>query len=366
MIWAWNHQHGRKAGAKAGRTPRLPGLGNVARRLVSALAVVFMVLGALACEPAGSGRLVGPAAPTDTQVEVLVGGDRSIDAARIDQGAALHRALSQFFRWFLFYDNDRIAFDDHLAMLSPEATFQKDDESFSAREHYIQRALALPRTMDSAHFPRRIRAYFADDKRIRLDADLIYLNRGALPEGRVHANHLTYSMLTLDQAPAPLVEEVKIMVGKGGVTPTFRKAYAQNRLRSAAHFWLSLLDDPAHPIDPVRPLFSPVFTVNVSGKRLTDFEALADWLNGPDYGEAPTHHVIRTFAFEELVANEFEIEMDLDRYVIKDGVMSRVTVRQNILVQDNPGAPYPLITLITERSALDLQEERAQSNLSVR
>jgi len=348
------------AGACAQAATR--GVLRLARFGLSGLAI----LGVLGCEPAGSGRRIGPAAPQDAQVELLVEDSQSIDEDRIVRGSALHRALSQFYRWFLFYDNDRIAFDDHLTMLSPEATFQKDDESFSVREQYIQRALAMPRSMDSAHFPWRVRAQFADDKRIRLEADVIYLNRGALPEGRVHANHLAYNMLTLDQAPMPVVEEIKIMVGDGGITPTFRQAYAQNRLRSVAHFWLSVLDDPAHDLGALRTAFSPVFTVNVSGKRLTNFDALAGWMQSADFAKAPTHHVIRNFSFEELVANEFEIEMDLDRYRVKDDVVSHVTVRQNILVQDNPGAPYPSITLITERTALDLQEERAQAELSVR
>lgn len=325
-------------------------------------AALIVVVG---CEPAGKGRVAGPQAPENYSVSMQLGSDEGLQPADIDRGMELHRAAAQLYRWFLYYDNDVAKFQDHLDILSGDATFQNDDGTFSTREKYVQRALNIPRGMENAHFVRNIRADFTDDKRVRLDTDIIYLNRGALDDDRIHSNHLSYSMLMVnDSEPLPLVEEVKIKAAQGGITPSFRRAYSENRMRMVLHYWLGVLEDKNCDMPMVEPIFDNVFTVSVPGHRFTSLEELMSWFKGSDYPKFSIHHQIRRFTMEELVANEYEIEVDLDRYFTVDGEVDKVMVRQNILVKDSPGDTFPKITLITERTEATIKAEEAQASLA--
>lgn len=338
-------------------------------RLLKKTSVVLMgllVCALGACGGAGGNRVEGPAAPQDFATRVYINGSTEPSETDIENGHRVHGALAQLYRWFLYYDNDSATLPNQLDVLSADASFRTKNGEFSARENYVQRASSVPIAWDNAHFIREVRVDFADDNRIRLNADVIYMNRGALENDKVHSTYIKFdSLLIKDEPFLPLIEEISVKAMPGGMAENFRYAYQENRLRSIAHHWLALQESTERKASDFEDIFEDQFTVRVAENKMDDMTALETWLDGDDFPKGGFHQRVRSFSYEELLQNEYQIDLELDRYRMIDGQITSEIVRQSLLVKDRPQERFPRLTLVSEKDQEALLLEADMENSEV-
>jgi len=306
-----------------------------------------VLLGLAACSPKiRDQQIEGPFVPGPGDRSVTLSIDGDMDAEMIAGGHRIHAALSQFYRWFLFYDATDGKLDHHLDTLAVSATFRSREGTFPTRDDYAVDIFEVPTEWQHAHFVRRVSARFVDADRVRLNADITYLNRGLLEGGAIQSSDLVFDFLVArDTNPLPAIEELSVQARQVGQTSEFRSSYGENRMRSLLHHWLALVEQMDTNPELLREILSPQLIDQFPATGLADL----DWLPSRAAAGLSIHYRVRKVEIEEFQPGEFQIDADLDWYALtSDGEIVRGEVLQTLLVIDDPARRYPQIGSITE------------------
>ncbi len=319
----------------------------------------FIMLGILgACvfaqsctrNPTG-GRESGPSAPSDPFTEIVIGESNDVTATAIKDSYRVQAALAQFFRWFQPFDNRDAPLSRQLDLLDEGAAFQSSQGTGKGREAYDLQARNVPISWENAHFVRDVTVRFANDEDIRLEAEVIYLNRGALEQDAVHGANIQFrSTLSQTGNSLPLINKVSVEESGAGRTIEFRSSYAENRLKSLFHHWLYLVENPNRSAEQFDQILGDEFKLNFPKSRITSDKGLREWLAGPASAAEAMHYRVRDFSFEVLGTNEYGMSAEMDWYgLMENGDQLTGRVLQEFAVIDDLSKPFAVITSIREQ-----------------
>lgn len=287
-------------------------------------------------------------AATLTSAASLSADVKNMTVPEIKHGYQRHAALAQFHRWYLIYENPEYGMKNQLDILTPDITVKSGLGEASGHEAYAARVHQLPKTWKNAHEVKATRVSFPKDGKIALEADVTYLNRGLLPDGKVRTADLTYrTTLTGTDDLLPKFSTIEIKQNSEDTVETFTPAYAHNRVKSLAHYWLALIEDPKRDPEPVREILAPDFSLNFSSGKITDFDGFKAWLAGPASQVAASTHEISDFKVLNDDDGQLQISMTLDwNGILPNDVEMTAKTAHTWTVLDTPTERFPRIKTI--------------------
>jgi len=314
----------------------------------------------------------GPALPDD-QITDIQSSDSGglIDTDLIRQGYRAHAALAQFYRWFLYFDSASMAPEDHLDILTPKARFLTGRGAGEGRLDYGAQAKNVPAQWQNAHFIRSVVLSFLENDRVKIDADVVFVNHGAVGSNLVHSARLEVKanmdgpdgLITgLEEGASdeqqlahavsilPKMSLLEINRRQSGITPKWRGSYEENRLKSLLHYWLYAVENPNREAHTFHPILSEAFRLNFPSGSVTSNAELGKWLAGPASAATSIHYEILDLSYEILGPGQYELDVELDWYGIMDGGEELTgRVNQVMLVEDNFKDPFARIKSIREQ-----------------
>lgn len=264
---------------------------------------------------------------------------------KIEQGYLKHAALTQFHRWYLLYEKPEYGIANQLDILDEGVRIKSSLGEGHGHDEYVARTQRIPSDWKNAHNVKSTKVEIADDGSMTLSADITYLNQGILPDGAVRSANLTYTTsLVPTDTLLPHFTRIEITQNADGQAEKFVDAYAENRLRSLAHYWMALIEDPTRDPEPVREILADGFALNFSTGTISDFEGFRAWLTGPAAAVAASTHEIIAFDHRETAAGTFELSMTLDwNGILPDGTELIARTRHTRQVLDTPADRFAKI-----------------------
>ena len=269
-----------------------------------------------------------------------------------------HAVLAQYRRWYQLYENPAVSLDNQLDILAEDIALSSGLGEANGHAEYRARVATIPAEWKNAHFVNDADVTLLADGRAELVADITYLNQGALPDGAVRSADLTYTgtLDTPDGALLPVFETLVIEGESEGTAEAFRDAYAENRMRSLAHYWLALIEDPSRDPEPVREILADDFTLNFSSGAITDFDGFKAWLAGPGSAVQASTHRIGDFTVTESGGNAYRVQMTLDwQGLSPDGADLVARTRHDWQVVDDPAERFARIKAVDVEVLLPFQ-----------
>lgn len=305
-------------------------------------------------------EIAGPQIPK-SQATVLIYGKSDIDeidAGIIRASHTSHAALAQFYRWFQHYEHADIPLNDHLLLLSPDARFKTVSGDAVNVAAYQQQASKVPNVWKNAHFVRKVNINVDEKASVRLDADIVFVNRGALEQNNIHAGQLhMHSILGKSEqekmSNLPKIQEVMMNQYAFGEVDFFRSSYGENRLKSLLHYWLSLIENPDRKPEYFDSVLSEEFRTNFSDNLLTSNEGLRTWLAGPVGEGQAMHYRVRNVKIDSLGENKYSLVAEMDWYgLMNNGDQLSGRVNHVFAVIDDFEKPFATITAFQEDEIL--------------
>ncbi|MEO9862347.1 MAG: hypothetical protein ABJM61_05335 [Yoonia sp.] len=255
----------------------------------------------------------------------------------VQKGYQDHGAMAQFHRWYQLYERPAGGIENALDILTADVIVTSGLGTAHGHEEYAARVAQLPDTWDNAHQLKSAKITHDSDGTMQLSAEIIYQNKGSLPDGAIRQAELTYTVdLVPGEGVLPLLAEVKIDQNSDGFAETFDDAYADNRMRSLVHYWLALIEDPSRNPDPVEEILADGFSLNFSSGVITDFDGFKAWLAGPGSQVAASTHIISDFTAEDLGDEQYAVSMDFDwQGILPDGTDLIAKTRHNWTVSND-------------------------------
>jgi hypothetical protein len=255
----------------------------------------------------------------------------------IEQGYIRHATLTQLHRWYQVYENSEIDIANQLDILSQDIKLKSGLGEATGHEAYKTRISQLPKTWQNAHFVRHPKITF-EDTSIQLELDITYLNVGMKPDGSVRSAELHYSTkLEPTDTVLPRFSSIEITQLNESLTDSFKPAYADNRLLSLVHYWLTLTEDPARNPEPVKEILADTFVLNFSSGAITDFEGFKAWLAGPGSQVRTSTHELSNFSRKELGNHHYSLQVDFAwQGILPTEAQMVVKTRHTWAVIDNP------------------------------
>lgn len=231
----------------------------------------------------------------------------------IRSGYQTHAALAQYYRWYQYYERPAGGIANALDILAEDVVITSGLGTANGHAEYEARVLQLPTTWRNAHHVKSVDVTHGDDGVTRVSAKIIYQNEGMLPDQAVRQGDLKYTItMTPGDTVLPLLASVLIEQESEPVADEFEDAYAANRVRSLAHYWLALIEDPARNAEPVREILAKDFVLNFSSGAITDFDGFAAWLAGPGSQVVASTHIMSNFAVEGQGDEAYRLTVDFD------------------------------------------------------
>ena len=269
-----------------------------------------------------------------------------------------HAALTQFRRWYQLYENPAVSLDNQLDILSEDIALSSGLGEAKGHADYRERVANIPREWQNSHIVHRADIELLEDGAARLDADITYLNVGALPGGAVRSAELHYdgTLSTPDGALLPKFERLAIEGKSDGTADAFKDAYAENRLRSLAHYWLAAIENPTRDTAPFREMLADDFVLDFSSGQITDFDGFEAWYNGPASSVEASKHDIVEFDVTETGPNQYDMRMTLEWQGIAPGGADLVAKTHHTWqVEDNPAERFARVRRVNVELAVPFQ-----------
>ena len=282
--------------------------------------------------------LTGLLAPMATGAELM-----STD--EIKQGYTKHAALTQLYRWYLFYEHPDYGIENALDILSDDINVKSGLGEANGHQEYSDRVAQLPAHWKNAHHVGSPTVSIDDQGAIQLETDITYLNEGMLEESAVRTAQLRYTMtLATNNTVLPKFTRIAIAQKQDGATINFQSSYRHNRVRSLVHYWMALIEDPARNAEPVKEILSDEFSLNFSSGAITSFDQFSRWLAGPGSQVVASTHKISNFSTAETAELTYTATMDLDwNGILPDSTEMTAKTRHHWIIEDDPKKRFPRI-----------------------
>ncbi|MET1416781.1 hypothetical protein ABVF61_31275 [Roseibium sp. HPY-6] len=231
----------------------------------------------------------------------------------IRQGYKEHAALTQYYRWYQFYERPEGGVANALDILTEDVKVTSGLGTANGHAEYETRVTRLPDAWNNSHHVRSTKITHGENGNMTLTAQVTYQNVGMLEDGGVRQADLIYSVeLVPGETVLPLLSNVLIEQKRETEAGEFKDAYAENRVKSLMHYWLALIEDPERNPEPVREILAEDFTLNFSSGAITDFDAFAAWLAGPGSQIEASTHVLSNFSVEETETGTYAMTVDFN------------------------------------------------------
>lgn len=245
-----------------------------------------------------------------------------------EQSFLAHAALAQAHRWFLVYEHPEATLDNAVDLLMPDVHIQSVGREGTGHATYRAGVEALPRTWRNAHRVTDAQVDVATDGTISLEMDVAYQNVGIDDGGAVVTRDLHYTTVLVPSNAAldshvsgeaaracllPRFRRIAISPVGEGTAATFEPAYAENRLKSLVHRWLSLVEDPARDPEPFFDLLARDFALHFSADLVvTDADGFRAWMAGPVSSVEVSTHAVEAFEAHHDGGNDYHLTTELE------------------------------------------------------
>jgi hypothetical protein len=282
---------------------------------------------------------------------------QALPADEVRLGYKKHAALAQYYRWYQFYENDESPFANALDILDPEVTVKSRLGEAKGHDAYAARVAGLPKAWDNSHRVQDVNVTPNADGTTDLVANIIYLNKGMMPDGTVRSANLTYrTKLKQGEALLPKFTAIDIAQNSDGKVDSFVSAYPENRVRSLLHYWLALIETPNRDVEPFREIFADGFRLNFSTGVVDDFDKFKAWYTGPASAVAASSHVVTSFVVSEIGPNIFGVTAETDwNGILPNGTEMVGRTRLNWVVVDNPADRFAKIKTVNVEMLVPFQ-----------
>ena len=272
----------------------------------------------------------------------------SITTEEIKNGYKKHAALTQFHRWFLLYENPEYGIENQLDILTKDISLSSGLGEAEGHAAYRQRVEQLPNSWKNAHTVDSTQITVGEDGTVILLGKVTYLNQGLLENDDVRMAELSYTTELISSDTAlPQFRSIAIAQESEGTVEKFVPAYAQNRVLSLVHYWLTLIEDPSRNAEPVREILADNFSLNFSSGAITDFGGFEAWLAGPGSAVSASTHRIDHFEVLETATNEMQAKMTFDwNGILPDGTEMTAKTHHTWQVVDSPSERFARIKRI--------------------
>ncbi len=269
----------------------------------------------------------------------------AVSDAEIRSNYLNHGAKTQIYRWYAFYENPDLVLENQLNLLTPDFEVIAGDTAISGRDKYAQYMQSLERPRTDAHDVRSIDVTVESGQAKAMAVDLYYINSAVKEDGSASTLDLNYNIeLKPDAGGLPLFKRLNVKpVGQGRVQ-AFTPTYANQRMLSLVHYWMTLVERPDRSAEPFREILADTFALYFSDDPVTDFEGFATWIAGPASSIDATRHVIDKFNQKSVGDDLYEVVIDLDWLAIApNGTRLSAMTRHIWRVRDDPKERFPRI-----------------------
>lgn len=268
-----------------------------------------------------------------------------------------HAILTQLHRWFLVYENSQISIKNQLDILSTDIHIKSSLGEGNGHEEYRQRVEQLPKTWKNAHFLKNHDIKINGDGSSDLKFEISYLNSGMNSDGKIKQVDISYiTTLKLIDEVLPKFTDIEISPINESEAPEFKSAYAENRLLSLIHYWLTLIENPERNLTPFKEILADNFKLNFSSGEITDFSGFEKWFRGPASSVSASTHILSNFSYKETKTNEYQIGVDFDWQGILPNNQQMVgKTRHKWTVIDDPTDRFAKIKVIEVEVLLPFQ-----------
>lgn len=236
--------------------------------------------------------------------------------ADMDQTLLLHRVMTQAHRWFQAYEQSNYAFKNQLDILAPDVHMKTSLGEGRGVDTYAQRFANIPANWRNAHHVQTANASRLADGSLALLMDIVYQNVGIVPGGGLIANRLHYSTRLADSATVlPIFTDIATELIAPETDPafaTFTDAYAQNRLKSLAHYWLTLIETNSGDATPFQEIFADEIDIDFPSQHCPTFVAFAQWFQNTAAQVAKSSHTIERFELEAQAGHQYKLTMEFE------------------------------------------------------
>lgn len=231
----------------------------------------------------------------------------------IKDGYKANAALTQFYRWFQFYERPAGGIENALDILAEDIYVKSSLGEANGQDEYKARVESLPTTWKNSHKINSVDVEIDETGSISLTADVTYQNIGAGPEGVIGQAELSYGVTFGGTSETlPKLAKVEISNTSQSVAETYHDAYPENRVRSLVHRWLTIIEDPSRNPEPFKEIIADNPEINFSSGLIQDYEGLAVWLAGPGSQVAASTHLIEDLTVSEIDDGNWQTVMVFD------------------------------------------------------
>ncbi len=268
-----------------------------------------------------------------------------MQTSEIKQGYKKHAALTQLYRWYLFYEHPEYGIDNALDILAEDINVKSGLGEANGHQQYSDRVAQLPADWKNAHNVGSPVVSIDEQGAIQLKTDITYLNEGMLEEGATRTAQLSYTMtLASNNTVLPKFTHIAIAQNEDGTTNEFQSSYRHNRVRSVVHYWMALIEDPSRNADPVKEILSDEFSLNFTSGSITSFDEFSRWLAGPGSQVVASTHKISNFSTTEITERTYTATMDLDwNGILPDSSEMTAKTKHHWVIEDDPKQRFPRI-----------------------
>lgn len=254
-----------------------------------------------------------------------------------------HAARTQIYRWYSFCENPGLKLENQLDLLAPDFEALAGGDAIKGRDVYAQYMKNLPRPRTDAHDVRKTSVTVSAGRADKLFVDLLYISSEVDQDGSSRSLDLSYE-IDLDHSSGMLPAFSKLVVNpiKEGRSETFTPTYANQRMLSLVHYWLTFVERPDRIVDPFEEILADEFKLYFAETPVTTLASLSEWLAGPASSIAASMHDIDQFQQRQLGDDTYEVTVDLDWLAITHGGgQAGAKTRHVWTVIDNPNERFP-------------------------
>ncbi|MFS1510921.1 hypothetical protein VQL36_00570 [Chengkuizengella sp. SCS-71B] len=222
-------------------------------------------------------------------------------------------AKSLLYRWYIFYERERTeqTLDNQLSILDHDFKVKRDGEVLN-KEQYIHYENQRPLNQKNAHSVQKITFTQVEENKSSLVADIIYQNENK--EGKVTSYKVHYDTILILKEDKWYFSEIKIgSIEMMNHMSEFKDTYAENRVKSLIHYYLSLMEKLDGDASPFQDIFYKDFYMKVpsTDDPITNIDQFESWLSISKNIKVSTH-LVENLVIKSLHSNEYHVTMDFN------------------------------------------------------
>ncbi len=225
-----------------------------------------------------------------------------------------HLALAQYYRWYQVYEvpfterrieNQKDILSEDVEIISAQGSIKGKDG--------LENRLKVFKGWLNAHHVQQVEVSLRDDKKISLEADILYQN--IRPDNSKYSYTIHYSAL-LESVTNGLPLFTRLELKPTGEVKEFRfeSAYPENRVKSFLHYWLYLIETCRGNSARLKELLGKEFMLQLHpGQKIHTLTKLEESLKTDALQRTSSIHQYKNLKVADNKDNTFRVSVDLER-----------------------------------------------------